>query len=55
MKTCPAVTVVGSANMDLIVKSPRIPAVGESILGTDFFMLPGGRGANQAVAAAKVL
>jgi ribokinase len=54
MKHRTAVTVVGSANMDLIVRSPRIPAVGETILGTDFFMLPGGKGANQAVAAAKV-
>ena len=54
MKHRTAVTVVGSANMDLIVKSPRIPAVGETILGTDFFMLPGGKGANQAVAAAKL-
>jgi ribokinase len=54
MKQRTAVTVVGSANMDLIVKSSRIPAVGETILGTDFFMLPGGKGANQAVAAAKV-
>jgi ribokinase len=40
--------------MDLVVKSPRIPAVGETILGGDFIMTPGGKGANQAVAAAKL-
>jgi len=36
------------------VKSPRIPVVGETILGGDFIMTPGGKGANQAVAAAKL-
>jgi len=40
--------------MDLVVKSPRIPSVGETILGGDFLMIPGGKGANQAVAAAKL-
>jgi len=40
--------------MDLVVKSPRIPAVGETILGGNFIMTPGGKGANQAVAAAKL-
>lgn len=48
------VVVVGSSNMDLVVKSSRIPAVGETILGGDFLMAPGGKGANQAVAAAKL-
>ena len=48
------VAVVGSSNMDLVVKSTRIPAVGETILGGDFIMAPGGKGANQAVAAAKL-
>jgi len=50
----PRIVVVGSSNMDLVVKSPRIPAVGETILGGDFIMTPGGKGANQAVAAAKL-
>jgi ribokinase len=50
----PKIVVVGSSNMDLVVKSPRIPAVGETILGEDFIMTPGGKGANQAVAAAKL-
>ena len=50
----PRIVVVGSSNMDLVVKSERIPAVGETILGGDFMMTPGGKGANQAVAAAKL-
>ncbi len=40
--------------MDLVVKSPRIPVSGETILGSDFLMVPGGKGANQAVAIAKL-
>lgn len=50
----PTIAVVGSSNMDLVVKSKRIPATGETILGGDFIMAPGGKGANQAVAAAKL-
>ncbi|MFH1716288.1 MAG: ribokinase [Planctomycetota bacterium] len=50
----PKIVVVGSSNMDLVVKSPRIPVVGETILGEGFIMIPGGKGANQAVAAAKL-
>ena len=50
----PKIVVVGSSNMDLVVKAPRIPAVGETVLGGDFLMTPGGKGANQAVAAAKL-
>jgi len=50
----PKITVVGSSNMDLVVKSERIPVPGETIIGGDFIMAPGGKGANQAVAAAKV-
>ena len=40
--------------MDLVVRSPRIPVSGETILGGDFLMVPGGKGANQAVAIAKL-
>jgi len=40
--------------MDLVVKAPRIPQLGETVLGGDFVMIPGGKGANQAVAAAKL-
>ena len=50
----PKIMVVGSSNMDLVVRSPRIPIIGETILGGDFLMVPGGKGANQAVAAAKL-
>ncbi len=49
-----AIVVIGSSNMDLVAKAPRIPVAGETLTGTDFFMLPGGKGANQAVAAAKL-
>ena len=48
------IIVVGSSNMDLVAKAPKIPATGETLTGTDFFMIPGGKGANQAVAAAKL-
>ena len=48
------IVVVGSINMDLVVTAPHIPAAGETILGTDFQMHPGGKGANQAVAAARL-
>ena len=48
------IVVVGSLNMDLVVKSPRHPEVGETILGSEFRTYPGGKGANQAVAAAKL-
>lgn len=49
----PIVTVIGSTNMDMVVKSEKIPEIGETVLGGDFIMVPGGKGANQAVAAAK--
>jgi ribokinase len=48
------VVVVGSANMDMVVRAPRIPRPGETIVGTQFVMVPGGKGANQAVAAARL-
>lgn len=46
--------VIGSLNMDLIVRTPRLPAPGETILGKTFSTASGGKGANQAVAAAKL-
>lgn len=46
------VLVVGSVNADLTVRTPRIPAPGETVLGGDAVTSPGGKGANQAVAAA---
>ncbi len=48
------VTVVGSINMDLVVRCDRLPASGETILGTDFQRFGGGKGANQALAAARM-
>jgi ribokinase len=50
----PKICVVGSSNIDLVVKSQRLPSPGETILGGEFLMVPGGKGANQAVAAAKL-
>ena len=47
------IAVVGSSNTDMIVELDRIPAPGETLLGRRFFMAHGGKGANQAVAAAK--
>lgn len=48
------VVVVGSINMDLVVRAPRHPSPGETILGSQFRTFPGGKGANQAVAAARL-
>ena len=48
------IVVVGSCNMDLVVRVPRLPLPGETLAGTDFKCLPGGKGANQAVAAARL-
>jgi ribokinase len=50
----PVVVVIGSVNMDLVCRTPHIPRAGETILGADFMTIPGGKGANQAVAAAKL-
>jgi len=48
------ITVIGSSNTDMVVKSKKLPAPGETILGGTFLMNPGGKGANQAVAAARL-
>lgn len=50
----PTIVVVGSINMDLVVRAPRHPQPGETILGSQFATFPGGKGANQAVAAARL-
>jgi ribokinase len=47
------ILVVGSSNTDLIIKVPEIPRPGETLLGGEFMTFPGGKGANQAVAAAR--
>ena len=48
------IIVIGSINMDLVVRTKRIPAAGETIPGQEFRLIPGGKGANQAVAASKL-
>lgn len=48
------VVVVGSSNTDLVVKTERFPKPGETLVGGDFFLFQGGKGANQAVAAARM-
>lgn len=48
-----AITVIGSMNMDLVVRTPRIPLAGETLAGMEFQTIPGGKGANQAVAASR--
>lgn len=49
----PRITVLGSINMDLVFRTPRMPLLGETITGDGFQQVPGGKGANQAVAAAR--
>ncbi len=49
----PDILVVGSLNADLVVRAPRFPEPGETISGEDLRIIPGGKGANQAVAAAR--
>jgi ribokinase len=48
------ILVVGSLNADLVVRAPRFPQPGETISGEDLQVIPGGKGANQAVAAARL-
>lgn len=48
------IVVVGSSNTDMVVKTTKFPIPGETILGGEFFMFSGGKGANQAVAAARM-
>jgi len=50
----PNILVVGSLNADLVVRAPRFPQPGETITGEDLQVVPGGKGANQAVAAARL-
>lgn len=54
MKEKAKIVVVGSSNIDMVVKTERIPRAGETVLGGEFVMVPGGKGANQAVCAAKL-
>ena len=49
-----SILVVGSSNTDMVIKANHFPVPGETILGGEFFMFPGGKGANQAVAASRL-
>ena len=49
-----AVLVIGSSNTDMVIKAEKLPAPGETVIGGTFLMNPGGKGANQAVAAARL-
>ena len=48
------ILVIGSSNTDMVIKTEKFPVPGETVLGGTFFMNPGGKGANQAVAAARL-
>lgn len=50
----PKIAIIGSINLDLVTRSERFPKVGETLLGSDFQQFAGGKGANQAVAAARL-
>ena len=54
MKSSQQILVVGSLNMDVVAVAPRIPVVGETIIGSKYLTEPGGKGANQAYAAARL-
>jgi len=49
-----SILVFGSINIDLVTKTPRLPVAGETLQGSEFFTASGGKGANQAVAAARL-
>ena len=50
----PSITVVGSLNMDFVAQVAALPLPGETVMGSGFRTIPGGKGANQAVAARKL-
>ncbi len=50
----PRILVIGSINMDVVLRAEKFPAAGETVLGTDLSLIPGGKGANQAVALSRL-
>lgn len=54
MKNRSKIVVVGSSNTDMVIKASRLPVPGETVIGQEFMMNPGGKGANQAVAIARM-
>ncbi|WP_407313326.1 ribokinase [Desulfosporosinus sp. SB140] len=54
MQQQPKIVVIGSLNMDLVVKALRAPKRGETVMGEEIHFIPGGKGANQAVALARL-
>ena len=48
------ITVIGSVNLDIVARAPRLPAPGETVTGAELFRFPGGKGANQALAARRL-
>ena len=53
-ESAPTIVVLGGINMDLIATAPRLPMPGETVRGGEFYTAPGGKGANRAVAAARL-
>ena len=49
-----SILVLGSVNVDLVAHGKRLPVAGETVIGAEFFQAAGGKGANQAVAAARL-
>ena len=49
-----SILLIGSLNMDMVIEAPKLPVIGESLIGSGFMTTPGGKGANQAIAIARL-